>query len=75
MGSAAFALASFEVAIRRAGASFSGRQHIGVHADTHAASRVAPLETGISEDLIQAFLLGLRLNYAGARNYQRLLDP
>src|SRR2546427_607181 len=41
---AVLALAALEVAIRGAGAALVRRQDVRVHADAHAASRVAPLE-------------------------------
>src|SRR5437773_9883089 len=64
MSPTAFTLASFEVAIRRTGAALSRRQDIGVHADTHAATGIAPLETSVAEYFIQPFFLGLCFNHA-----------
>src|SRR5216684_1530408 len=63
---AVFALAALEIAITGAGAALVGRQDVGVHADAHAAARVAPLETGRGENFIEAFFFGLRLDAAGA---------
>src|SRR5256884_2235599 len=71
---AVFALAALEITVRRAGAAFVGRQDVGVHADAHAAAGVAPLETGVAENLVEAFFFGLRLDAAGAGDNQRLLD-
>src|ERR1700681_1071765 len=61
---AVFALAAFEVAIAGAGAAFVRRQYVGVHANAHAASGVAPLETGGGKDFVEAFFFGLRLDAA-----------
>src|SRR5262252_1936844 len=47
---ATFALASLEVAIRRAGAAFARLQDVGVHAQAHAAASLAPFETSLGED-------------------------
>jgi len=38
------------------------RQHVGIHADAHAAAGVAPLETGGGENFVEAFLFGLGLD-------------
>src|SRR5271168_1231086 len=56
---AVFALASLEIAVAGAGAALVRRQHVGVHADAHAATGVAPLKTGFAEDFVQAFFFGL----------------
>src|SRR5262249_33160144 len=68
------ALASLEVAIRGAGAALVRRQSVGVHADAHAAARVAPFETGLRKDFVETFFFGLRLDAAGAGNDESLLD-
>src|SRR5258708_7548483 len=74
MGAAVAPLAAFKVAIRRAGAAFVRRQNVSVHADTHTAACIAPFESGIGENFVEAFLLGRGLDAARARNNQRLLD-
>src|SRR5262249_30688291 len=61
---AVFALAAFEIAVRRASAALMRRQYVSVHADAHAAACVAPLETGRRENFVQAFLLGFRFDAA-----------
>src|SRR5229473_8288806 len=71
---AVFALAALEIAVGGAGAALVRRQHVGVHADAHAAAGIAPLETGGGEYLVQALFLGLRLDAARAGDDQRLLD-
>src|SRR5437016_479833 len=74
MRATVLALAAFEVAIAGAGATLVRRQDVGVHADAHAASGVAPLETGVAENFFEAFFFGLRLDTARAGDNQRLLD-
>src|SRR5437868_14257530 len=59
VGAAVFALAALEIAIGGAGAALVGRQHVGVHADAHAAAGVAPLKTGGGENFVEAFFFGL----------------
>src|SRR2546427_1686095 len=71
---AVFALAAFEVAITGAGAAFVRRQDVSVHADAHAAARVAPLEAGGGENFVEAFFFGLRLDPARTWDNQCLLD-
>ena len=46
VGAASAALAAFEVAVAGGGAAFAGLQDVGVHAETHAAAGLAPLEAG-----------------------------
>ena len=64
----------FEVAVAGGGATLAGLEAVGVHRQAHRAARLAPLEAGRLEDLVQAFLLGLRLHQAGARHHHRQLD-
>src|SRR6266403_5002445 len=71
---AVFALAALEIAIAGAGAAFVRWQDVRVHADAHAASGVAPLDTGSSEDFVQPFFFSLGLDAARAGNDERLLD-
>ena len=52
------ALAAFKITIGSAGAALVRRKNVGVHADAHAAARVAPLESGISENFVEPFLFG-----------------
>src|SRR5580700_12229386 len=74
MRAAVFALAAFEIAVGGAGAALVRRQDVGVHADAHAAARVAPFEACVGENFVEAFFFGLGLDAARARNNQRLLD-
>src|SRR5260221_3196265 len=71
---AVFALAALEIAVGGAGAALVRRQNVGVHADAHAAARVAPFEPGVGENFVEAFVLCLRLDAAGAGDDQGLLD-
>src|SRR5215210_6446641 len=64
-------LPPFEVAVRRRCAALAGTEDVRVHAETHRASRVAPLETGVAKDAVETFTLGLRLYQHRARHDQR----
>ena len=48
---AVLALAAFEISIRSTGGPFSGKQQIRIHGDAHTASRIAPFESGVKENL------------------------
>ena len=74
MRASIFSLAAFEIAVRGAGAALVGREDVGVHADAHAAARVAPFKSGFAEYFVEAFFFGLRLDAARAGDDQRLLD-
>src|SRR5271167_3915634 len=74
VGAAVAALAALEVAVAGAGAAFVGGQDVGIHADAHAATGVAPLETGGGENFVEAFFFGLGLDAAGAGDDQGLFD-
>src|SRR5690242_19238866 len=74
MGAAVFALTPLEVTVRSAGAALMRRQNIGVHPDAHAATRIAPLEACLAENLVESFFFGLRFDPARTRHNQRLLD-
>src|SRR5579863_4168422 len=74
VGAAVAALAAFKIAVAGAGAAFVRWKDVGVHADTHAAASVAPLESGGGEDFVETFFFGLRLDAARAGNDERLLD-
>src|SRR5450432_4214733 len=56
------ALAPIKVTIRGAGAAFMRREHVGIHANAHTAAGIPPFESGVDEDFVQAFLLGLILD-------------
>src|SRR5208282_634775 len=71
---AALALASFEISIRRAGRAFAARQYVVVHADAHAATGVAPFESRVAENFVEAFFFGFNLHNARPGHHQRLLQ-
>src|SRR5579883_3670356 len=68
MRSAVLALASLEVAVGSAGAALVGRQHVRIHADAHAAPRIAPLEARLAEDAVEALFFGSRFDAARTGN-------
>src|SRR5690606_6404393 len=64
------ALASLEIPVRGRRTPLTRTQHIVVHAETHRASGIAPLEPCIREDLMQSFLLGLGFHPYRPWHYQ-----
>ena len=62
VGAASAALAAFEVAVAGGGAALAGCEDVGVHAEAHAAAGFAPVEACGREDLVEAFLFGLRFD-------------
>src|SRR5882724_2125107 len=66
VGAAVFALAAFEIAVAGAGAALAGFELVGVHGEAHAAAGFTPFKTGVFEDAVEAFLLGLALHLAAA---------
>ena len=74
MGAAVSALAAFEIAIGGAGAALMRGEDISVHADAHAAACVAPLETSVGENFVEALGFGFGLDAARAGNDEGLLD-
>ena len=67
----AFALPSLEIAIAGGSAAFSGSQLIWIHAQTHAASGIAPFHSSAGKDLVQAFFFCLLFDLAAARDNHR----
>ena len=51
-------LSAFKIAVAGGGAALSRLKDIGIHAQAHGTTRFTPLETGIHEYSVQAFLLG-----------------
>ena len=49
VGATAGALSAFEVAVARGGAALAGREDVGVHAQAHRATGVAPVEARVAE--------------------------
>ena len=72
MGAAALALPALEVAIGGGGAALSGRQDVGVHAQTHGAAGHAPVQPRLGEDPVEALFLGLALDLGGAGDDHRV---
>src|SRR5258708_18779767 len=64
MGAPAVALAALEIAVRRRGAALARLEPVGVHGEAHRTTRLAPLEAGLQEHLVEALLLGLLLDQA-----------
>src|SRR3954463_154702 len=67
MRAAAGALSTFEVAVRRGRRALSGMQDVRVHAEAHRATGTAPLCTGATKDLVEAFVFSGRLHRHRAR--------
>src|ERR1700679_567492 len=55
-------LASLEVAIAGGGAALAWFEDIRVHTQAHGAARLAPLEAGSAEDVVQTLFLSLPLD-------------
>src|SRR5213594_2895387 len=64
MGAPAAALAAFEIAVRGRGTTLAGLELVGVHRQAHGTAGLAPFETSLEEDPVEAFLLGLVLHQA-----------
>src|SRR5262245_39590371 len=60
MSAAPDALTSLEIAVRCRSAALTRVKPIVVHGHAHGAASIAPLETGIQKDAIEALSLGLR---------------
>src|SRR5690554_455839 len=74
MSTAAVALTSLEIAVRGGSTTFARLETIGIHRETHRASRLAPFEPGLLEYPVQAFLFSLAFHQSRSRNDQSLLD-
>src|SRR5260221_1902616 len=73
VGPAAGALPALEIAVRSRSAALARLEPVCVHAQAHGAARFAPLESGVLEDPVQAFVLRLRFHQARARYDHREL--
>ena len=62
MRSPAASLAPLEVAVRGRSTALARRELVGVHGEAHGATRFAPVEARVAEDLIEAFALGFGLH-------------
>src|SRR5882757_6039044 len=72
MGAALKALAALEIAVRGRGAALFGVELVGIHRQTHRAARLAPVESGFDEDLVEAFGFRLFLHEPRARHDHRI---
>src|SRR6516225_2316476 len=72
MRATVLALAPLEVAVRGGSAALVRRQHVGVHADAHAAARITPFEAGLAENFVEAFLFSGALDPTGTGNNESL---
>src|SRR5271169_1947726 len=68
MGATAAPLPALEIAVRGGGAALAGLELVGVHGKAHGTAGLAPFETGLEEDAIEPFFLGLMLHQARARH-------
>ena len=59
VGSSAFALSTFEIAVAGACTTFTRSEFIGVHCKAHAAPRFTPIESSFLENAIEPFFLCL----------------
>ena len=71
MRAATRTLASFEIAVRGAGATLARGKPVRVHAEAHGATRLTPLETGLEQHTVKTFLLSLPLDQARSRHDER----
>src|SRR5688572_31438306 len=71
MRAAAGPLAPAEIAVRSRCAALAGFELVAVDRGAERTSGIAPLESRVAQDAIEAFALGLRLNEARAGNDPR----
>ena len=74
MGAPTRTLAAFKIAVARGGTTLLGLELVGIHGQTHGASRFAPLKPSGLENHIQAFSLGLLFDQTRTWNHQGELD-
>jgi hypothetical protein len=72
MGAALEALAALEVAVRGRRATLLGLELVRVHGEAHRAARLAPVESGLDEDLVEALGFRLLLHDPRARDDHRV---
>src|SRR5262245_43471145 len=70
MGARARSLPSAEIAVGGRGAALPWRHHVATDAGAHGAAGFAPVETGVAEDAVEPFLLGLALDGGRAGRHQ-----
>ena len=66
VGTATSTLTALEVTVRGRGAALSRLELVGVHAETHRATSLTPVEAGLLEDDVETLSLGLALDETGA---------
>ena len=72
VSSAAFALASFKVAVAGAGTAFTRSKLVWVHRQAHAAACLTPIEARLFEDLVEPFFFGLDFDLPAAWYHHRI---
>src|ERR1700687_6038763 len=72
MGAALEALTAFEITVRGRGAALFGVELVGIHRQTHRAARLTPVESGLDEDLVEAFGFRLFLHESRTRHDHRI---
>ena len=75
MRASARSLPPLEVPVAGRGATFARLQHIRVHREAHAAAGFPPFESGVEENPVQPFLLGLLLDETGTGHHDRVHGP
>src|SRR5690554_2172205 len=68
------ALTTFEVPVRGRRTMLALPQLVGVHGQTHGATRITPFQARLDKDLVQTLLLRLRFHQSRTRNHHRLLQ-
>src|SRR5690554_3509809 len=68
------ALTTFEVPVRGRRTMLAPPQLVGVHGQTHGATRITPFQARLDKDLVQTLLLRLRFHQSRTRNHHRLLQ-
>src|SRR3954470_3485979 len=67
-------LPSYEIPVRGGSTTFAARYFIGVHCETHRATRLTPLESRRNKHAVEPFGFGLALDQPRAGNDQSLTD-
>src|SRR5690554_1529305 len=74
VGTPTKALTALKVPIGRGRTMLALPQLIGVHRQTHRATRITPFQARLDKDLVQTLLLRLRFHQSRTRNHHRLLQ-
>src|SRR4051812_2514985 len=67
------ALPALEIAIGSGGAALAGLEAIGIHAQAHRTSRLAPLEPCVDEYAVETLFLRLPFDQSRTRHHEREL--